>query len=159
MTRKLNQQSGFTLLELLMVVIIVGILATLALPAYIRASEKARTAEVVTMLGALKNSIQRFCADSEGTMPADFTKLDVDDPTTIVGLSTRWNWPPAIGGPVAAQSGSGVGGVCSAGGAAFQFSASIARAIGPCAGSTVDMDINAVPPAPVNSIFWQGQCI
>ena len=101
MRKQLNQQSGFTLLELLMVVIIVGILATLALPAYIRASEKARTAEVVTVLGQMKNAAQRFCADSDGLVsPTAFSQLDTDNPITLVGLgapdpngnAARWSW-------------------------------------------------------------------
>ncbi len=120
MMKQLNQQSGFTLLELLMVVIIVGILATLALPAYIRASEKARTAEVTTVLGAMKNSAQRYCADSDGLIaPATFTDLDMDNPKNVVGLGMpdasatpnppRWLWDATVGpgpGTIAVTGGS-----------------------------------------------------
>ena len=50
---KHSRKSGFTLLELLIVVIIVSILAAVALPRFGGMQRRARTAEAVNMVGAI----------------------------------------------------------------------------------------------------------
>ncbi|MDP2920861.1 MAG: prepilin-type N-terminal cleavage/methylation domain-containing protein [Candidatus Omnitrophota bacterium] len=56
----MSSKKGFTLLEVLIVVIIIGILASLALPNYITSLEKARSGEAVTNVGSIKNAIDRY---------------------------------------------------------------------------------------------------
>ncbi len=56
-------QKGFTLLELLIVVIIIGILAGLAVPNFFRAVERARWAEAKQILGPLRGSQMRYKAE------------------------------------------------------------------------------------------------
>ena len=61
---KLNNK-GFTLIELMIVVAIIGILAAVALPAYQNYTKKARFSEVVLATQAYKTAIE-VCAQAEG---------------------------------------------------------------------------------------------
>ena len=63
---KTNQ--GFTLIELMIVVAIVGILAAIAIPAYQDYVARSQVAEGVAVAGAVKTSITEYYA-SQGSMP------------------------------------------------------------------------------------------
>ncbi|AGM45859.1 type IVa pilus major pilin TapA [Aeromonas hydrophila] len=54
----MKKQSGFTLIELMIVVAIVAILAAIALPAYQTYTQKARFTEVVSATGPYKTAIE-----------------------------------------------------------------------------------------------------
>ena len=64
-------QSGFTLIELMIVVAIVGILAAIAIPAYQDYLTRSKVSECAATLGACKTSIAEFAADKGGRLPAD----------------------------------------------------------------------------------------
>lgn len=59
----MKKQTGFTLIELMIVVAIVAILAAIALPAYQTYTKKARFAEVVAATGPFKTAIE-LCVQS-----------------------------------------------------------------------------------------------
>ncbi|WP_421153969.1 pilin [Aeromonas dhakensis] len=54
----MKKQSGFTLIELMIVVAIVAILAAIALPAYQTYTKKARFTEVISAAGPAKTAIE-----------------------------------------------------------------------------------------------------
>lgn len=56
----MKNNKGFTLIELLVVVLIIGILSAVALPQYTRAVEKARVAEVETIMADLRRGYKMY---------------------------------------------------------------------------------------------------
>ncbi len=74
-------QKGFTLLELLVVVLIVGILAAVALPQYKKAVEKAKAAQAITMLKSVVNAQRRYFL-ANGKYAESFAELDITIPWT-----------------------------------------------------------------------------
>ena len=67
-------KNGFTLVEMLIVVALVGILATLALPSYKYATTKAREAVLMEDLFTFRDLIDQFYAD-QGRYPSSLEEL------------------------------------------------------------------------------------
>ena len=88
-------QAGFTLLELLMVVIIIAILAAIALPQYLRVAERSRAAEALQTLGPIRGSEQRFRAQN-GVYTVNLAAIDIDVPGfNAVPASPNWTFTVA----------------------------------------------------------------
>jgi len=63
------QQFGFTLVELLIVVVILGILAAVAIPQFADSTEEARASNLQTNLAVVRNSIEFYRTNHRGKYP------------------------------------------------------------------------------------------
>ena len=68
---RLNNKSGFTLLEIIIVIIIVGVLASLALPRLFDTIEFSRSTEALEYMGHIKRGADR-CAMMNGLAVLNF---------------------------------------------------------------------------------------
>ncbi len=60
---------GFTLIELMIVVAIIGILAAIAIPRFAQMLEKSREGATKGYLGALKSAVSVYYGDAQGVWP------------------------------------------------------------------------------------------
>jgi type IV pilus assembly protein PilA len=76
-----NKEKGFTLIELMIVVAILGILAAIAIPNFMRFQAKSRQSEAKTNLGAIGTTAESYRAenDSYALRPDGVTLVDFND--------------------------------------------------------------------------------
>jgi len=77
-------QKGFTLIELMIVVAIIGILAAIALPAYQDYTKRTHVAEGLTLAGGAKTSVTEFYS-SNNRFPASNTSAGLASVASITG--------------------------------------------------------------------------
>ena len=72
-----RKNSGFTLVELAVVVVIIGVLAAFAVPRFLASVERSKAAEAFNYLASIHSSQERYHA-RQGTYAGDLSTLDIE---------------------------------------------------------------------------------
>lgn len=91
---------GFTLIEILIVVIIIAVLAGLAVPMFQGTVERSRRAEAIQNLSATRASLLRYFAQNNTYVGATFANIDFNPNVGGGGQTAHFTY--AIGGLAAA---------------------------------------------------------
>jgi general secretion pathway protein G len=104
-----NRQSGFTLVEILIVVIILGILAAIVIPQFTNASQDARKNSLTSQLQTIRSQLELYKLQHKDQLPltfqtdgskatwAELTKqTDADHANYVAGTSTSGPFGPYL---------------------------------------------------------------
>ncbi len=113
MRRTLLREQGFTLTELMIVVAVIGILSTIAIPNFLGMQKKARARAVIEACSSSKSELQNWMITvaSRESGTADFEgdgDLDVADdlarPANLAAIPGAWDALHSVGAPRESES-------------------------------------------------------
>jgi general secretion pathway protein G len=78
-------RKAFTLVEILIVVVILGILAAIVVPQFTNATQDAQGGNIQSQLDTLNNQIELFKARNNGTLPGGTTMVAYDWASMVSG--------------------------------------------------------------------------
>ncbi len=85
----IRTNKGFTLIELMVVIVIIGVLAALAIPKFTDASAKAKASEAPTVLASWDHAQLAYIAETAGTGALASLAFDQPGPAATPGV-TKW---------------------------------------------------------------------
>jgi type IV pilus assembly protein PilE len=86
--KRVDNKSGFTLTEILIVVIITAVLAAFAVPVLTKSIEKSKTAEAVGALNIIRMAEKDYFLDNKA-YTLDIASLNIDD-NSVISSGTRY---------------------------------------------------------------------
>lgn len=90
----IKSQRGFTMIEMLTVLVIIGVLTSISIVAYGKARDKARLARIKTNVGEIALSLDDFARDHNGKYPALVDYHNVLPPEYSTNPGAPPNWVP-----------------------------------------------------------------
>ena len=122
-------KSGVTLLELVVIIIILGILASLGLPGYIRFTERSLAQEAIANLRLIASAERSYFVERNHYYPLNDTVSDIGLINSNLGLSlSETNWVYSI--------------IASGSGSSATFTATADRTSGPYSACIYTVDNN-----------------
>ena len=91
-TKPLRARAGFTLLEVLIVIVILGVIAGLAIPVYTAQVERARGQEALQGLGAMRESALRYFSQNTTYATMTLANMDYNANTAVGGQTVHFTY-------------------------------------------------------------------
>ena len=86
-------RKAFTLIEILIVVVILGILAAIVIPQFTQASSDAQGGNVKTQLRTIRNQIELYRVRNNGAYPFSASSLGWGDPAGATAVARKLRGP------------------------------------------------------------------
>jgi prepilin-type N-terminal cleavage/methylation domain-containing protein len=100
MLKARENRRGFTLVELMVVIGIIAMLASIAVPSYHNVRRKAREAEIAKNLSTINLALQQFATDNNGKYPYRVTVYDALGNNFIANTDSTTFYPMGLWGGV-----------------------------------------------------------